>query len=124
MGIPVWSVDETRYKYSYADVIGKLEEPKTALKKYGPYSKDKFRDVRIGVAILCPAVHRQIGERFYKAFQKGLRAYKPFHDVYGLSCYYRPIEVFSSGTDAGAYRAAALELVRERDQTKADLWYP
>jgi len=124
MSIPAWCLDETRYKYSYADIKGTLVEPKKALKQsqHGPYSKDKFRDVRIGVAMVCPAVHRQAGERFYKAFQEGLRAYKPFHDVYGFSCYYHPIKVFSSGTDANAYRAAALELVRERDQTKADLW--
>jgi len=72
MSIPIWSLDETRYKYSYVDVKGTLEEPKAALKKHGPYSRDKFRDVRIGVAMLCPAVHRQVGMRLYKAFQEGL----------------------------------------------------
>lgn len=124
MSIPVWYLPETRYKYSFADVKGTFVEPKKAIKqsKYGPYSKDKFRDVQIGVAMLCPAVYRQTGERFYKAFQKGLGAYKPFGSVYGLSCHYHPIKIFSLETDADAYRAAALELVREVDQTKADLW--
>jgi len=99
-------------------------EPKRAIKRseHGPYSKDRFREAQIGVAILCPAMHRQIGERFYRAFQQRTRAYKPFHDVYGLSCYYQPVKVFSGGTDASTYRAATMELVRELDRTKADLW--
>jgi len=122
MSIPVWFLPETKYKYSFADVTGTPVEPKRGIKKSGPYSRDKFRGVRIGVAMLCPAVHRQIGERFYQAFQHGLRAYRPFHEVYHLTCDYRPVKVFSSGTDADAYRAAAVELAREVKQTPADLW--
>lgn len=124
MIIPAWHLDETRYKYSYEDVMGIPEEPKKALKKYGPYSKDAFRGVRIGITMLCPATHKWVGERFYKALQGGLWAYKPFQDVYRLSCYYHPIKVFPSGVDADTYRSAALELVNERNdsQDKADLW--
>lgn len=90
MSIPVWYLPETRYKYSFADVGGTLLEPKKAIKRseHGPYSKDRFREVRVGVAFLCPAMHSQVGERFYRAFQQRTGAYKPFHDVYGLSCYY------------------------------------
>jgi hypothetical protein len=123
MSIPAWYLDETRYKYSYEDVTGTREEPKTALKKFGPYSKDKFRTTRIGVAMLSSTVHRQTGEKFYKAFQEGLSAYyKPFGSIYNLeSCYYHPIKVFS-GTDAASYRTAALELVREIESIEIDLW--
>jgi hypothetical protein len=123
MSIPAWYLDETRYKYSYEDVTGTREEPKTALKKFGPYSKDKFRTTRIGVVMLSPTVHRQTGEKFYKAFQEGLSAYyKPFSSIYNLeSCYYHPIKVFS-GTDAASYRTAALELVREIEGIEIDLW--
>ena len=123
MSIPAWYLDKTRYKYSYEDVTGTREEPKTALKKFGPYSKDKFRTTRIGVAMLSPTMHRQTGKKFYKAFQEGLLAYKPFSSVYNLeSCHYHPIKVFSGGTDAASYRTAALELVREIESIEVDLW--
>lgn len=122
MTIPAWYLTPTRYKYSYADVTGTAEEPKKALKKHGPYSREKFRTVQIGIAILSPAEHKQVGVRFYKLFQEGLSAYKPFSTVYHLDVqHYHPIKTFS-GTDAASYRSAALELVRETRGIGADLW--
>jgi len=122
MSIPAWYLGETRYKYSYEDVTGIREEPKTALKKFGPYSKDKFRATRIGFAMLSPAIHGQTGEKFYKAFQKSLLTDKLFSTVDGLEfCHYHPIKVFS-GTDAASYRTAALELVREMKSIEVNLW--
>ena len=122
MSIPAWYLDETRYKYSYEDVTGTTEEPKTALKKFGPYSKDKFRTTRIGFAMLSPAIHGQTGNKFYKAFQKSLLTDKLFSTGHGLEfCHYHPIKVFS-GTDAASYRTAALELVREMKSIEVNLW--
>ncbi len=122
MSIPAWYLDETKYKYSYEDVTGTREEPKTALKKFGPYSKDKFRASRIGFAMLSPAIHEQIGKRFYKAFQNNFLTNKLFSRVDGLeACYYHPIKVFS-GTDSASYRKAALELVRETKGIEVNLW--
>lgn len=122
MTIPAWYLDETKYKYSYEDVTGTREEPKTALKKFGPYSKDRFRASRIGFAMLSPATHEQTGKKFYKALQSNLLTNRLFSRVENLeSCYYHPVKVFS-GTDSASYRVAALELVREIRGLSIDLW--
>lgn len=124
MTLSAWHLEKTKYKYSYEDVHGTLEPPAKAIKKRGPYSKDRFRDLEVGVAMLCPTKHQAVGRRFYSAFQQELWPYKPFHEAYRLrSCHYHPMRVFGLDADpAAAYRSVAEELIREIEETSVDLW--
>jgi len=122
MNIKAWMLNETKYKYSFSDVAGVAEEPKKGVRKLGPYSKNKFHNTKIGICILCPDEHKQVGQKFYKCIQNGLLYYKPFHTTYKINnCYYAPMQTFQ-GVDGGAYRRASLDLIQHIDSTKADIW--
>jgi hypothetical protein len=85
MNLKAWMLDETKYKYSFSDVVGVSEEPKKGVKRLGPYSRNKFQNVKVGICILCPDEHKQVGQKFYKSIQNGLLYYKPFHILIKLA---------------------------------------